>query len=206
MGEPDARVALASAADAFLQLVDTLDASDLERPATDAWQVRELAAHTARAFLATEAVLDAPLDPTTPFLASAADYYRAAFAVDAVHAGIERRARDAAADMGDDPATFARAAAARVLPRVAATPGDREVQHFAGRLRFDAYLDTRVVELVLHSVDLALALDRAPDVPDDAASVTARVVLGLADRADPLALACALAGRRWPPGGVDVLR
>jgi hypothetical protein len=203
--DAEVREALASAAEHLVATLDGLTGVDLELPATDAWRVRELAAHAARGLQVVETVLDTPVDPSSPRLDTAADYYRAAFAVEGLHAGIEQRARDAAEAMGDDPAAFAREAVGRVLPRVAATPGATEVQHAVGRLLLSEYLRTRVLELVLHTVDLQLALGRPASAPPSAAAVTARLVLDLSDRADALAVACTLAGRAWPVR-VDVLR
>lgn len=200
----DVRGAFSAAGQGFVSLVEGLEPADYVARGTEEWSVLELVAHTSRAYLATEAVVAAPVDPSSRRLDSAAAYFRAALSVEGVHGGISQRAREAAESMRGDPVGFVRAAAARVGDLVARTPDDREVQHFCGRLRFGDYLTTRVMELVLHSVDLQLALGREPAVDAGAAGVVASVLLELAARADPLAVACALAGRALP-AGCDVL-
>lgn len=201
---PDLRGVFHEAARAFVALVVSVKTSDLDRPGTAQWSVRELIAHADRAFLATETVLAATPDPSTRFLDSAAAYFRAAMSLPSVHDGITERARAAAVELGDDLAGSVRADAGRVLPLVDATPLDREVQHFAGRLRFGDYLVTRVTELVLHSVDLQLALRVAPTAPPRAAMLVRDLMVELSDRVDPLAVASALAVRPLP-GGCNVL-
>ena len=81
---------------------------------------------------------------------------------------------------------------------MASTPLDREVQHAAGRLRFEDYLVTRIVELTLHSADLRRAIDEPVAFPEAPSAITRDVLVGLAGRAGALAVACALTGRAGP--------
>jgi hypothetical protein len=109
-----------------------------------------------------------------------------------------QRTRDAAAALGADPAASARATLATVTPIVEATPPEREVQHLAGRLRFEEYLATRVVELTLHTADVQLATGQPVAFPEAPSVLTRDVLLGLVGRAGALAVACALTGRAGP--------
>lgn len=84
------------------------------------------------------------------------------------------------------------------LARAAATPGDRPFVHAIGWLRFDDYLVTRVVEVVLHTLDVQLACGLAPSAPVSSLAVVRPVLVELTDRADPLALVLALTGRDSP--------
>jgi hypothetical protein len=184
--------------------VRDVPSEQLGAPANSEWTVAELIGHTARAFVATETVLHTPLDPSSRALTGAADYYRVAMSLSGVHGGITQRARAAGAALIADPFGAVRADADRVGVLVASVPLDREVQHAAGRLAFGEYLRTRVTELVLHTVDLQLALGVVVTAPPDPARLVADLMVELADRADPLAVACALTGRSWP-GGCNVL-
>lgn len=199
------RPALEDASAHFVALVEGIEPREYVGRGTAEWSVLELVAHTARAFLATERVLGTRLDDATPRLASAAAYYRSAFAMDGAHEGITERARAAGAELRDDPAGTVRTYRDRVSPMVAATPLTNEVQHFAGRLAFGDYLVTRITELVLHAVDLQLALGRPASAPERPARLVRDLLVELAADADALEVACALAGRRLP-GGCDVLR
>lgn len=194
----DVRAAFDVAADAFVATVATIEPDRLDGPATSAWTVRELVAHTARALLATESTILAEVDPGSRRLASAAHYFVVAMGSAGVHQGIEARARQGVAALGDDPGAAVREIAARVAPLVAATADDHVVQHAAGQIAFIDYLATRVVELVLHTVDLQGALDRPIEAPPDAAAVARDVIVAVSGRADALTVACVLTGRPSP--------
>jgi len=115
-----------------------------------------------------------------------------------VHAGIADRAVAAGEGAGDDVPAWARDVAASAVARVASTADDEVVVHFAGALRFVDYLDTRTTELVLHSLELQVACGLEPVAAAGALAVVNGVLLALVDRADPVALALALTGRRGP--------
>ena len=189
------RAIFGEAGTAFVDVVSTLDVATLGDRATSEWTLRELVAHATRALLTVETTLAAPIDPDSRSLESAADYFAAAMSIPNVHAGIVQRGRDAALAVGDDPGRYAREALDRVLPLVATTALDRVVQHFAGHLRFDEYVATRVVELTLHTADVQLVTGADVAFPSDAAALTRDVLLDLVDRIDPLTVACALSGR-----------
>lgn len=193
-----ARRALEDAVAQFLATARDVDPSMWERVATDRWTVRQLYAHTVRGMAVLADYLDADLEPTGPELADAADYFRTALSMDGVHEGIATRATDAADSAPDDLVAWADDVSAAMLARVAATDDDRVVVHFAGWLRFDDYLVTRLTELVVHTFDLQLACGLAVEAPDSALAVVNPLLLALADRADPRALALALTGRAQP--------
>lgn len=191
----DVRAGFCEAGEAFVAAVAATDPARYGSPASPQWTVLDLIGHATRAFSTTVEAVGRPVDDATPMLEDAAAYFRAAFAVPGVHAGIEARAHEAALALADDPPTVAAAELVAANAVVTTTDLDRVVQHALGRLRLADYLVTRVVELVLHTADLQLALGVAPTVPTLPASIARDVVVALADRAEPLAVACALAGR-----------
>ena len=143
----DVKAALLEAGAALAAVATSIDVGHLDGPATGAWTLREgTVAHATRGLLTIESTVGAPVDPSSGRLESATAYFALAMSVPQVHAGIEQRARDAAAAVGDDPGGYVRAALERVTPVVVSTPPDREVQHLAGRLAFGDYLATRIVE------------------------------------------------------------
>ncbi len=187
---------------AFVAVAAAVDPARLAEPATDAWTLREHLAHATRGLLTVESTVAAPLDPTSRVIEGAVDYFATAMAAPSVHAGIVQRARDASASVGDDPGGHARAALERVAPLVRATPLDREVQHAVGRLRFEDYLATRIVELTLHTADIQLAIGEPVAFPQAPSAITRDVLVPLIGRVDALAVACALTGRAGPPCNV----
>jgi hypothetical protein len=193
--EADVVVAFHESSASFVELVGSIDPARYGDPGTGEWTVLELIAHTMRAFIAIEEVLARTLDPASRRLADAADYYRTAMSIPGVHDGISERARDGVACIEDDPSVHVRSLADRVGALVDATPVVREVQHYVGRIAFGDYLVTRITELVLHSVDLQVAVGYEPSSPPRAVAMVCDELLALADRVDALAVACALSGR-----------
>ena len=201
---PAVRPALDDTVAQFLSTLAIVVPRSADLPATDRWTVRELAAHTVRGMAVLGLFQDAAMEPTGPELADAADYYRVALSTEDAHDGIAARAADAAGSAPDDLVPWAREVATEMVARVRETPDDAVLVHFAGWLRFDEYLVTRLVELVIHTLDLQLAGGLAVEAPASALAVVNPVLLTLADRADPVALTLALTGR-VPPSTCNVL-
>jgi hypothetical protein len=93
-----------------------------------------------------------------------------------------------------------------VLALVDTQDGSELVTTIAGGMRLGEYLPTRTFELVVHTADLAAALDLPLDVPAAAATEALQIVVDLAvadGRAGPLLLAAT--GRTGLPAGFSVL-
>ena len=193
------RRAFADAVDNFLQTAALIDAAKWDDAGTDQWSVLQLFSHTARGMNVVVDYLDVVVDPSiTASVDSASLYFRVALSNEGIHQGIVERARAAAADYRDDPLGTVTDTAARVLTRVAVTPDDRVMQVFAETIRFVDYLETRTVELVLHTFDLQLACGLELRAPLTSLGVVNDLLLTLVDRADGSALALALSGRPSP--------
>ena len=203
MDHPPAQVrrAFVDAVDNFLRTAALVDAAQWNDPATDQWSVLELLAHTARGMNVVVDYLDVALDPTTEAsVDGAASYFRAAMSNEGIHRGIVERAVAAAAIYRDDPLGTAKEIAARVLTRVSATPDEAVMKVFSATIRFVDYLETRTVELILHTFDLQLACGLELRAPSTSLGVVNDVLVGLTDRVEGSALALALSGRRSPLG------
>lgn len=201
------RDAFDGAADAFVSVVATITPAEWDRPATDAWTVRELVAHTSRAFLTVEQYLAAPTGTAGP--ASTAEYFAQALDLPGIHDDVAARGRDQVGALGDDPPAAVADLAGRVVALVRDRSDDAPVGTFLGDMALVDYLPSRVVELVVHTLDLTDALGRPPAL----GAAPARVVLAaLAETAalrpglaDPAALVRALTGRAPWRGDCNVL-
>ena len=174
-----------------------------DHPGLGDWDVRSLVGHTSRALLTVEAYLSRPAGAVE--VASTPDYYAASAAV-ATAADVAARGREAGAALGPDPAAAVSDIAARVVPLVAACSGTEVVTTIVGGMRLADYLPTRTFELVVHTVDLATALDVRPDVPLLPATHALELATRLAAAgglAAPLLLAAT--GRGGLPPGFSVL-
>jgi uncharacterized protein (TIGR03083 family) len=201
------RAAFVQASEFVLAAFDAVGEQDWDRPGLGEWTVRELAVHTSRAW---STIIDYVAVPAELALRSATDYYRAALGGDpAIHEQVSRRARAQAEALEEPlPAVAHRLfrEAENVLER---TPADHVLGTFAGGIRLVDYLPTRVVELVVHGIDLCIAVGRPVEVPTPALELTLEVLVDLAserpERVDPVHLVRALTGRAPLPGDYDVL-
>ena len=191
--------------DAAEWFVDTtaLVAGRWTEPGLGEWDVRSLVGHTSRSMLTVEAYLARPAEVVE--VGSDAGYYEATRAV-ASGPGVAERGREAGAALGPDPAAAVAEIAARVLPVVGACDGTEVITTIAGGMRLADYLPTRTFELVVHTADLAAALDLPADVPPVPAAEALALVAELAvagDLAGPLLRAAT--GRDALPPGFSVL-
>ena len=182
----------------FLQTVTDVGDGDWDIPVSDEWTVHQLVAHVVRGMGVMADYLDA--DPAVPgeLLPGASAYFRSTLDMEGIHTGIADRAIAAAGTDGGDPLAWAHDVAGSTRLLVAATADDVVIVHFAGAIGFLDYLETRICELVLHTLELQVACGLEPEVPVEALTVVNQVLLELVDRAEPLALALALSGRSGP--------
>ena len=189
-----------------LQLVDVLERvpSDAwEKPGLGEWTVRELVAHVLKIFdgPVTSEEQDRPLAAD-----SAAAYYVLAMSSPRIHEEVAERARTRAASFGDSPVEAARAVVARTLDAVDALDDAALVTTNVGPVRLVDYLSTRVLEIVIHSMDVSLAAGVPVETSREALTVTLALLSDIAvEHGDGIALAMALSGRRSLPEGFNVL-
>jgi hypothetical protein len=96
--------------------------------------------------------------------------------------------------------------ASRVLPLVADLSGMELLTTLAGGMRITDYLPTRVFELVVHTADLAVALEVPAEPPPGPAALALRLVSELAIAGGHAAtLLLATTGRSGLPSGFTLL-
>lgn len=186
----------------FLEVLRGVTAEQWDEPeALGELTTRELAAHTLRAFLTIEMYLAA--EPSTDrVLAAAGEYYIAALSNPDVHQGVAERSRQAGSQL-TDPVGEAEVTVARVLALVAATANDEAVNSFVGQMTLTEYLATRVVELGVHTLDLARATGQPVELHSDTSTVVLSVLTQLAS---PTQLILALTGRQSLPDDYNLMR
>ncbi len=167
------------------------------------WDVRALAGHTSRSLLTVEAYLRQPA--AAVMIDSPVAYYLATRDV-AAGPGVVQRGRDAGQALGGDPVGAVARIAARVLTLVDGLSGGELLTTIAGGMRLIDYLPTRILELTVHTADLARALALPVQPPARPAALTLRLLCDLAvvqGEAGPLLLAAT--GRGGLPEGYSVL-
>jgi hypothetical protein len=159
--------------------------ADPAAPGLGEWTVVELAGHTMRALTTVEQYLAAgPAGP--PQLEDAAAYVTAY--LDArrsdpeLDAQVAARGRQSVGTLGDDPGAEFSATAARVLALLASVDGKVTVATPWGAIELTDYLRTRVMELVMHGMDLAAALSVEWNPPPAALTDTLHLLADVAVR------------------------
>jgi hypothetical protein len=148
--------------------------------------VADLAGHLARAVHTVETYLDdpAPSGSVTDGLVSASAYFVGLDSdIDSpLNRGVRQRAREAAADGPDAVAAGFTDALSRVGERLSAEPADRLIRAFGDRVMLlDDYLVVRMVELTVHSDDLAVSLGiEAPRFPEPVLELVIETLVGTA--------------------------
>lgn len=206
--ELDTRAWFAQATAGVLEVIDLVPYDLWTEPGLGSWTVRELVAHTARAWTTTSTYLsDVIPDPDSPTV-TAAQYFARALATPGVHDGIAQRARDDVAELGADPQEAVQAYAARASRIVDSLPDDRRLLTPGGVMVLHDYLATRAFELTVHGLDVCRAIDLDP--PDDlvnaaapAAVLAAQVA---AERGQSVTVLEAMTGRTAFADALNVLR
>ncbi len=195
------RAAFEDAARELLSTIERVEPHQWELPGLGVWSVRELTAHTLRAFTTIEKY--AAAEPTVDrLITDAADYYRIILSDPNIHSAVAQRGRDAGTRL-TDPVGESEATAQRVLALVASTADDDVVETLVGQMMFIEYLATRAAELAIHNLDLQRATGQPLALP----IATSSMVVGLmAELAEPLTLLSALTGRGSLPSDYSVLR
>ena len=158
----DPRTWFAAAADAVVAVVAAVPHHAWDRPALGEWTVRELTAHTLRAWTTVRDYLAEPVPPAGSPTLSAARYVAGGVTVPGVHEGVAQRARDEVPALGEDPAAVVRAVAGEAAARVTDESDDRLVPTRFGIMTLPEYLRTRAFELTVHGLDLVRAVGVEP--------------------------------------------
>jgi uncharacterized protein (TIGR03083 family) len=157
----------------LVEAVAAVPAGSWEAPGLGVWDVRGLVGHTSRALTTVRdyAVRPAPaVDCRT-----SAEYLAKGIAQadERMHAGVAQRGVEAGQGLGPDPEATVRAYLRETERALATTPDDAVITTAAGGMRLGTYLETRVVELTVHGLDLLDALGVGPELPADALELTA---------------------------------
>ena len=201
-----ARQAFSEAATYVLELVDSITEQEWSQPALGEWTVAELVVHASRAASTVVAYAQVDAELTVD---SAADYYVGVLRRENIHSAVAARAREQAAEIDVPLARFVAAEFATARQVLARTPASQVLGTFGGGIRLIDYLPTRVVELVVHGIDLADALGRQVPVPTVAMEVTLETMVDLAvvrpEVLDPAQIVRALTGRGALPTAANLL-
>ena len=153
------------------------------------YTVGGLAGHLARAAITVDRYLDEPAPPAEDSLLDAAEYFIDAMGVDdpitsEVHRQVRHRGEQAGSIGPEALTAEIEATRARLAQRLTSEPDTRCLRVFGGRaMGLNCYLETRIVELVVHTDDLAASVGiDSPDYDAAALRTTRRVLSEIAAR------------------------
>lgn len=190
----------ALAAGCFADLVGRIPDGGWSRSALGGWDLRTLVGHTSRALITVTTYVQRPAPRVG---AESPEQYFALLRqssgkTDPV--GIDDRAKQAGLALGEDPLFTVRALVAAALAAIDGSPGDPVIETIAGGMHVSRYLPTRTFELVVHSLDIAAALDLPFDIPESALSEAAGLAASIAVLlGDGRVVLMSLTGRRALP-------
>ncbi len=194
-----------SAAGSYLELLGEIRDDQWDLPGLGVWTVRDLAGHTARAILTVENYLGQE-EPGEATIGSAVGYYTTVYPQFTDAAAVAARGVEAGIWLGSDPVGPVSSALGRVRALVDAQPDSRVVSIGGMGILLSEYLRTRILELVVHTIDLSRATGIRHTLPDaaiadslDLASATAGA------KGDGEAVLLALTGRGPLPEGFSVV-
>lgn len=191
----------------FLGVVGAVTPEQWDAPGMGEWTVRELVGHTVRAFTTVSdylvdgdeaAGIDVDLDDVI-------EYYRTALADPTIHPAVAARGREAGTWLGDDPLATATAAADVTLAAIDAASDDAKCRTRFGAMWLSDFLDSRLVELVLHTLDICAATGRPLDPPGGPAQRVLDILAAMVPATDRGEVLLALSGRRALPPGFTAL-
>lgn len=165
----------------FVDTVGSVPPDAWPEPGLGTWDVRGLVGHTARALITVIDYLGLD-EPGSVSIETAADYYGSLYLVYTNPEAIHRRGVDVGASLGEDPIVRIRALRDRALALVDAQPDGRIVSIGGLGILLEEYLQTRVFELVVHSMDIGRAIGAPVTVPADLVEATATLAAGIAAR------------------------
>jgi uncharacterized protein (TIGR03083 family) len=196
--------AFQQAARFFLRVVEQVPDDRWDAPGLGVWTVRDLVGHTCRALTTFETYAARPADRVE--LERPVDYIMRAMESLGEPGAVAERGRQAGRELGEKPALTVRETAERVLARLDQMPDHVILGVPVGSMRLIDYLPTRVFELTIHALDVAVAIGTEVEPPPAAMKMTLYL---LADRALRLGqgpvLALATTGRRKLPEGFTLL-
>ncbi len=192
------------AAGFFVETVSLIPGDAWEGPGLGVWSLRELVGHTARALTNVETYAATPAKRVE--LEHPAEYFVAFGKMPNVSETVAERGRQAGRELGSDPAKAVPEIAARVLKALDAMPDSLIIGTPVGGMTLKAYLETRILELTIHTLDIAAAIGSSVEPPQAAMSVTLHLLAEIAVRQGKgPEVALAISGRRSLPQSFSLL-
>ena len=163
----------------FADIVSAASADRWDSPALGVWSVRDLVGHASRGLHHLPGLTDPPAEKRE--IEGTSDFYAHLFDPSATignPADVARMGKEFGQTLGDDPASTVRGIVDAAMAFVGRQPDDVLLRSPIGGVRLIDYLPTRVLEVTVHTMDLAKALGITVEPPAECLRET---LYGLSD-------------------------
>jgi hypothetical protein len=172
------KVAFRQAATFFADTVDKIGPSQWDESALGVWNVRDLVGHTSNSIGRIAEFGQTRADKAD--ITSAAHHYHVGLSAPDIDELIAAGGKSAGETLGDDPAETARTLLNATLPILDTIPDGTIISYPSGGIQVEHYLETRVLELTVHTLDILAATGIQLEVPREALSCTLHLLADLA--------------------------
>ena len=188
----------------FGRVVDQVDIDGWDAPALGEWCMRDLTGHTYRSFTTVLSYSAKPGDQVE--LERPVDYFLKALDSLADPKQVAERGRAAGLEIIDDPKMMVRGFGMYVKNKLEELGDDHIMVTPVGGIRLIDYLPTRTFELIIHTMDLAIALGVNDEPPESGLEATIQILGQLAlYRGHAPSLILAATGRHVLSEGFSVI-
>ena len=188
----------------FGRVVDQVDIDGWDAPALGEWCMRDLTGHTYRSFTTVLSYSAKPGDKVE--LERPVDYFLKALDGLADPKQVAERGRAAGLEIIDDPKMMVRGFGMYVKNKLEELDDDHIMATPVGGIRLIDYLPTRTFELIIHTMDLAIALGVNDEPPESGLEATIQILGQLAlYRGHAPSLILAATGRHVLSEGFSVI-
>ncbi|MDA0797890.1 MAG: maleylpyruvate isomerase family mycothiol-dependent enzyme [Chloroflexi bacterium] len=162
----------------FADTVEKISSSQWDESALGVWNVRDLVGHTSASLGRVAEFSKQRADKVD--IASAAQHYHVSLAAQGINDAIADRGREAGQELGDEIAATIRTSLNKALTALDAVPDGTIIAYPNGGIKLEHYLETRVLELTVHTLDILAATGIEVEPPREALSCTLHLLADLA--------------------------
>lgn len=162
----------------FADTVERIAPHQWDESALGVWNVRDLVGHTTASFGRVAEFSEARSGKVD--IASAAQHYHVSLAVEGIEEAIAKAGHEAGQDLTGDVAATIRASVNEAVAALEAVPDGTIIAYPNGGIKLEHFLETRVLELTVHTLDILAATGIEVEPPREALSCTLHLLADLA--------------------------
>tara|TARA_A100001037_G_scaffold25361_1_gene20734 strand:- start:58586 stop:59188 length:603 start_codon:yes stop_codon:yes gene_type:complete len=152
--------------ESFLEVIRQIDPNQWDANALDQWSFRDLVGHTGRSIKLVKEFGSQRSESLD--VQSAALHYQISLSPEGANQRVAAGGVEAGNALGEEPVHHLQEAWIATLETLHSTEEDTVISYVNGGIKFGDYLRTRILELVVHSIDLAQAIGIDYEPPKEA--------------------------------------